>query len=172
MFYVEHGKITSVEKAHIYDDVCYRAPGRCTLCAVNGPVREMRVRGLCKESIYDSKYFYNIGETGDIMYLGEEESKISFNMTKDVWTWTDRNFPDSLGNFHSQGPLFEKTYLLVTSNSPRTSLFLGVHTVDLSKSEDPCFAKSGSPIRSLKFTTCSDHQFTCDDGQCIDIEER
>ena len=99
MFYVEHGKITSVEKAHVYDDVCYRAPGRCTLCAVNGPVREMRVRGLCKESIYDSNYFYNIGETGDILYLGEEESKISFNMTKDVWTWTDRNFPASLGNF-------------------------------------------------------------------------
>ena len=99
MFYVEHGKITSVEKAHVYVDVCYRAPGRCTLCAVNGPVREMRVRGLCKKSIYDSKYFYNIGETGDILYLGEEESKISFNMTKDMWTWTDRNFPDSLGNF-------------------------------------------------------------------------
>ena len=99
MFNVENDKIVSVEKAEVYDDVCYRAPGHCTLCLVEAPVREMRVRGLCKESIYDSKYFYNIGETGDILYLGEEESKISFNKDENVWAWTDRNYPDSAGIF-------------------------------------------------------------------------
>ena len=99
-FYVENDKIVSVEKAEVYDNVCYRAPGHCTLCSVDGPVREMRVRGLCRESIYDSKYFYNIGETGDILYLGEQESKISFSRAKNVWLWADRNFPDSLGSVH------------------------------------------------------------------------
>ena len=85
MFNVENEKILSVNKAEVYDDVCYRPPGHCILCSVPGPVREISVRGLCKESIYDRKYFYNIGENGDILYLGEEESKISFNMTGNFW---------------------------------------------------------------------------------------
>ena len=97
MFNVENEKILSVNKAEVYDDVCYRPPGHCILCSVPGPVREISVRGLCKESIYDRKYFYNIGENGDILYLGEEESKISFNMTGNFWTWADRNFPESIG---------------------------------------------------------------------------
>ena len=51
-------------------------------------------------------------------------------------------------------------------------MFLGVHTLDFSRSEDPCFSNPDSQISRLKFTSCSEHQFTCDDGQCVDIEER
>ena len=51
-------------------------------------------------------------------------------------------------------------------------MFLGVHLVDFSDSEDTCFSKQESGIKRLKFTTCLDDQFTCDDGQCIDLEER
>ena len=58
----------------------------------------MLVRGLCKESIYDRKYFYNIGEDGQMMFLGEEESMIKYDNQKNAWVWTDRNYPDSLGN--------------------------------------------------------------------------
>ena len=35
----------------------------------------------------------NIGEDGQMMFLGEEES-----MIKNAWVWTDGNYPDSLGN--------------------------------------------------------------------------
>ena len=44
--------------------------------------------------------------------------------------------------------------------------------VDFSDSEDPCFSGQDSAMKRIKFTTCLDSEFTCDDGQCIDIEER
>ena len=87
----------SVHSAELWDEVCYRPPGYCTLCSVEGPVSEMHVRGLCPESIYDEKYFYNIGEDGQMMFLGEEESMIKYDKVKNLWTWTDRNYPDSSG---------------------------------------------------------------------------
>ena len=58
----------------------------------------MHVRGLCSDSLYDRKYFYNIGEDGRIMFLGEEESMIRFDEENSVWIWTDRNFPNSKGS--------------------------------------------------------------------------
>ena len=44
--------------------------------------------------------------------------------------------------------------------------------MDFSKSKDPCFPEQASSVKRIKLTTCLDNQFTCDDGQCIDIEER
>ena len=99
MFKIEDDQSISVERAEILDEVCFRPPGYCTLCSVQGPVSKMRVRGLCKESIYDDKYFYNIGEDGKMMFLGEEESMIRFNEKENVWMWTDRNYPESSGRF-------------------------------------------------------------------------
>ena len=88
----------SRHSAELWDEVCYRPPGYCTLCSVEGPVAVMLVRGLCKESIYDRKYFYNIGEDGQMLFLGEEESMIKYDNQKNAWVWTDRNYPYSLGN--------------------------------------------------------------------------
>ena len=88
----------SAVSAELWDEVCYRPPGYCTLCSVSGPVRTVKVRGLCKETIYDTKYYYNIAEDGGIMFLGEEESMIKFDHDAMAWVWTDRNYPDSYGN--------------------------------------------------------------------------
>ena len=90
-----------IESQELWDEVCYRPPGYCTLCSVDAPVIEMRVRGLCTESIYDDKYFYNIAEDGKMMFLGEEESIIKFDDQRNVWIWSDRNYPESSGKYLS-----------------------------------------------------------------------
>ena len=90
-----------VESAELWDEVCYRPPGYCTLCMVPAPVAKMKVRGLCKESFYDLEYFYNIGENGQIMFLGEEESMIQYDVADSSWVWTDRNHADSSGKKYS-----------------------------------------------------------------------
>ena len=37
---------------------------------------------------------------------------------------------------------------------------------------DPCYKEGESTFRKIKFTTCVQNQFTCNDGECIDIEKR
>lgn len=37
---------------------------------------------------------------------------------------------------------------------------------------DPCKKVGMSSVRKIKFTTCSENQFTCNDGQCIDMDNR
>ena len=37
------------------------------------------MRGLCEETYYDTEYFLNIGEDGNIMYLGYLNSVVLYN---------------------------------------------------------------------------------------------
>ena len=85
----EEGNSVSIERAEVKDEVCYRPPGHCTLCSINDPVHTATVRGLCHETIFDTEYYYNIDESGDIMFWGKEESITKFDSRKQRWIWTD-----------------------------------------------------------------------------------
>ncbi len=37
---------------------------------------------------------------------------------------------------------------------------------------DPCKKEGESTLKKIKFTTCVENQFTCNDGECINIEQR
>ena len=61
---------------------------------------------------------------------------------------------------------------IATSSAPEHSLLIGMHTFDFSGvREDKCTGK-GSKEVVVKLTTCKRGQFTCNDGQCIDMEQR
>ena len=60
---------------------------------------------------------------------------------------------------------------IATSTATYNSLIIGVHEIDFSGVvDDKCY--KDSVIRRIKFTTCTTGQFTCNGGQCIDIESR
>ena len=62
---------------------------------------------------------------------------------------------------------------LVTSQALESSLLLGVHMFDFSRVlDDPCTSSLASKLVRVKVTACSSGQFTCDDGECVSIEER
>ena len=59
------------------------------------------------------------------------------------------------------------------SPSLEDSLLLGVHLFDFSRvPDDPCTSSLPSKLVRVKVTACGSGQFTCDDGQCVSIDER
>ena len=98
---------------------------------------------------------YNIDSKGALIYLGEKTSLIRYNIAKRKWVWFDA----------------KNNLSIATSSSLFTSLLMGVQVVDFSGVEDDRCLEDGT-IRKLKFTTCPLGKFTCNDGLCIDIDER
>ena len=58
-----------------------------------------------------------------------------------------------------------------TSDAYDSPLLLGVHEFNFSNFENPPCGLQGK-LMKLKFTTCPPENFTCNDGQCIDMEKR
>ena len=51
-------------------------------------------------------------------------------------------------------------------------MLIGTHTIDFEHMGDDCSKALETKIKQIKLTTCKDWEFTCDDGLCIDMEQR
>ena len=52
-------------------------------------------------------------------------------------------------------------------------MLLGVHTFDFSGVKaDLCTATASSKLVRVKVSACVSGQFTCNDGQCVSLDER
>ena len=47
------------------------------------------MRGLCPESIFNSRYILSLTEEGDILYRGQSTSSIIFEKNSQSWLWRD-----------------------------------------------------------------------------------
>ena len=62
---------------------------------------------------------------------------------------------------------------MATSNHHQYSLIMGVVKFDFKNIPfGICDSSDDNSEHVLKLTTCTDNMFTCDDGRCIDVEER
>ena len=130
--------------------------GSCGMCQINDKVKTIHVRGLCKGTFYDSAYNYVISDNGKPMYLGRKYSAIWFNATREAWIWVSRKLEGSIA----------------VSSSPSDTYFLGLNKVNFVNSTDICLEGKENKVLNIKMTTCSDDQFTCNDGHCISMDLR
>ena len=145
----------------------------CPICRLDKKVRHIKVRGLCSESMFNSVYILTMSEEGHAIYYGEKTSSIVFNKTTQLWHWYDQKDSASLATrciLHYVLIFFQVNCF---SNSLENSMLLGVNKFDFSKvKDDPCTSSFSSKIVDIKVSACDSGQFTCNDGQCVSIDER
>ncbi|XP_023347365.1 low-density lipoprotein receptor-related protein 8 [Eurytemora carolleeae] len=83
-------------------------------------------------------------------------SVIFYEMDIEKWVWYSRKDNKSMA----------------TISALETTLLLGLRKVDFSGVINDACTDGGTPFADIKFSTCKQDQFTCYDGQCIDIEHR
>ena len=125
------------------------------LCTIDSRVLNIKLRGLCKDLSFDREYFYTINELGKQVFQGRTSSVIQYNSTSSLWLLSD----------------IKDNTSLITSASPRESFLLGLHQVSFKQAkEDKCF--QDKIFQPIKFTSCKEGFFTCNDGVCIPMSKR
>ena len=143
------------ERSVVNDEEC-KLPF-CPVCQIDKQVRKMTVRGLCSDGIFNEEYLFTITEEGSLLYLGDHTSYIYYHQDSQVWRWVDRKNNNSLA----------------TSKSSEVSMLLGIHVFDFSHViGDLCTVRDESELVKIKLTSCGEEKFTCNDGQCVRMEER
>ena len=126
-----------------------------TSCPCSYPAQPLlMLRGRCSsliDNLFSPKQLS--GDPGNMILLGQYATRIEFNETNNQWVLTSAN---SLVN--------------AVSRATKVSYLLGKHEWTISNDE----CNKGNPYTSmLKLTGCKEEgEFTCNDGQCIKMEER
>ena len=129
----------------------------CPVCSLPSPVININIRGLCKESLFNTKYTMTINDKGQVVYVGLFSSVLFFNKEQEQWEWYDQKDNSSFA----------------WSKSLSNTMLLGRHVFDFSGvRDDPCSSSSEPSQKAVKITGCRPGQFTCNDGQCVAIENR
>ena len=132
----------------------------CGSCVFNSHPAALIIKGLCETTKFSDKFF-NIEEDllGNFTFYGDN-SIIVYNEEASLWNWTIQ------GDLHT----------FATSNAPFNTFLIG--KTSWTFFGDSCVATGD--IRDIKFTTCGQggdysffkEEFTCNDGSCVDLEER
>ena len=114
----------------------------------------LRMRGLCKGSNIDT-HFTLKNSNGSIVFIGLTGTMITFLPSTVEWK-LDINLTKTKG----------------LTSAEETSFILGRHEWNISGDSAQC--NKGKPYTSqLKMSGCNtDGEFSCDDGQCVTMEQR
>ena len=114
---------------------------------------EMRIRGLCQDSVFDKAYIIMGTRDGQPLFRGLTKSTLAYNFEDDSWKIT--NYDD----------------LTVSATLFRNNVFVGIRRWEV-KNDVGCFEFNETKTINLSLHFCNDEEFNCDSGECIPMEQR
>ena len=140
-------------KGQVWDQPCESDKYKYYCVCKYQEVPILILRGLCSKSVLDTHY--TLYQKDLLGFRGLEKTKVFYDENMSIWTVEVINKPS-------------RAKIVVSSGY---SLLLGAHTWQISNDSTDCNA--GEPYsRVLKLTGCAVGQFTCKDGQCVNMTER
>jgi len=129
------------------------ACGMCLIPTSYWKTTVVKLRGVCKYSAFDKKYQVTVTGNGEIVYYGDKRTILQYNYTLLAWQMTDVTDPTITASFESG----------------YQTMALGTNIWRI-KNDLKC--QKGELLIPLSLSACTETQFTCGDGLCIDIDER
>ena len=134
----------------VYDLSCPCSYPAEPLITLRGFCRDKNGHSLIREHFTPKQ---EPNDPGNMILLGLKASRIEYNEKTSQWILTDAN-----------------SNLTAVSRAPKDSYVLGKHEWTISNVYE---CSKGKPYTTmLKLTGCKEGEFTCDNGQCIKMEER
>ena len=140
----------------------------CAVCFShdpNGYRFRVKILGLCKGTLYDTRYTYN-WESNKHTYIGIWNGTISY---KDGENWLFTSRTDIVYFEQVKGRMFGPSSTIIAP-AASTSLALGTYNVPMP--DDACTRGKDDKTVKLTITNCDDNEFTCFDGNCVPFGQR
>ena len=139
-----------------YEWECHITTFRGCPCSYDSPPL-LHLRGFCPNTMLEHTR-YTVAqlatEPNNIIFVGALSAQIKFNSTISQWVYSDSRFD-----------------VAARSRASQNSFALGKNNWTVSDDNYKCFEGKKYTL-VMKLTGCYETQFTCDDGQCIKMEER
>ena len=131
-------------------------PSRGCPCTYETPPL-IHLRGFCPNTLLEH-HRYTVAQTAtdpsNIILVGYQSARIEYDFSLGQWTLKDSRFN-----------------ITAMSHASHKSFALGKHKWTVSGDKYQCFGGKEYTLQ-MKLTGCNSTQFTCDDGQCVNMEER
>ena len=120
------------------------------------PAPYLKLRGLCPDSSIQDTLFQTMNNFTDLqrLTLVGHKNLIHFDRRQKIWKLTDAEY--NVTGF---------------TKAPHNSFTLGRHNWTI-RGDKGCKEDGADYKTELKMTGCQDESFTCNDGQCVSMEQR
>ena len=144
----------------------------CTGCWIPNSLYtfiEIKIRGLCSRSKFDRTFEVLNDQRGYVSYKGVKNTQVLYNPAQRHWEMRLVNNPEvwAVSNASIDSLLMGELWRAGLWQHP--IFLLGSHVWTI-YNDFHCYGDSG--VTTLSFTTCSEDQFTCNNGLCVDILSR